>query len=61
VDGVWFVKMVWGVGGWCVVCILGSNKVNATPTLLYFQQLQWYHGKTLIFFGLLLDIVDILS
>ncbi len=20
-DGVWFVKMVWGVGGWCVVCI----------------------------------------
>ncbi len=21
VDGAWVVKMVWGVGGWCVVCI----------------------------------------
>ncbi len=20
-DGVWFVKIVWGVGWWCVVCI----------------------------------------
>ncbi len=20
-DGAWFVKIVWGVGGWCVVCI----------------------------------------
>ncbi len=19
--GVWFVKMAWGVGGWCVICI----------------------------------------
>ncbi len=19
--GVWFVKMLWGVGGWCMVCI----------------------------------------
>jgi len=19
--GTWFVKMVWGVGGWCVICI----------------------------------------
>ncbi len=60
-DGVWFVKMVWGVGGWCVVCILGSNKVNATPRLLHFQHLQWYHGKTPIFFGLLLNIINILS
>jgi len=21
VGGVWFVKMQWGVGGWCIVCI----------------------------------------
>jgi hypothetical protein len=20
-SGVWVVKMVWGVGGWCMVCI----------------------------------------
>jgi hypothetical protein len=19
--GVWFIKMVWGIGGWCMVCI----------------------------------------
>jgi hypothetical protein len=28
VGGVWYVKMQWGVGGWCMVCIGKGVKIG---------------------------------